>query len=199
MLFGNCSQFDIRARLHVKLLSAGCSSCAAFMPQRLLPCLQMEAELMKLNQEALKQLVEKETPVKVYIAGVHKTLLKGYEGVLGDKPSQHESLFSLRAVGCFQSGLHQQVCPQLLPKYSTFALHFATRVCCRYCCPPCCIQILQSGEHFASGLSGLWENRIVCENEGFCCLITAATLVYLLPLHLILCEGVLCEVCEGIL
>jgi hypothetical protein len=116
MLFGNCSQFDMRARLHVKLLSAGCSSYAAFGPHRLLPCLQMEAELMGLNKEAMKQLVQKETPVRAYIAGVHKTLLKGYEGVLGDKPSQHESLFSLRAVGCFQTGLHQQVCSLLLPK-----------------------------------------------------------------------------------
>ncbi len=119
MLVGNCSQFDMRARLHLKLLSAGCSSCAAFVPHRLLPCLQMEAELMKLNQEAMKQLVQKETPVRAYIAGVHKTLLTGYEGVLGDKPYQHESLFSLRAVGCLQSGMNQQVCSQPLPKYTT--------------------------------------------------------------------------------
>ncbi|KAL0048367.1 hypothetical protein WJX82_001763 [Trebouxia sp. C0006] len=69
---------------------------------------KMEAELMKLNQEAMKQLVQKETPVRAYIAGVHKTLLTGYEGVLGDKPYQHESLFSLRAVGCLQSGMNQQ-------------------------------------------------------------------------------------------
>ena len=132
MLFGNCSQFDMRARLHAELLSAGCSSCAAFGPHRLLP-LQMEAELMELNKEAMKQLVQKETPVRAYIANVHKTLLKGYEGVLGDKPSQHESLFSLRAVGCFQSGLHQQVCSQPLLKYTTLlAFCVDKRVSCDF-------------------------------------------------------------------
>ena len=111
------------------------------MPHRLLPCLQVEAELMELNKEALKQLAEKERPVRAYIAGVQTTLLKGYERVLGDKPSLQESLFSLHAVGCFQSGLHQQVCSQLLPKCSSLALRFDTRVCCRYICPRCWFQM----------------------------------------------------------
>ena len=65
---------------------------------------------MKLNKKALKQLAEKQRPVRAYIASVQQELLKGYERVLGDEPSRPESLFSLQAVGCFQAGLHQQVC-----------------------------------------------------------------------------------------
>ncbi|KAA6424877.1 MAG: hypothetical protein FRX49_05051 [Trebouxia sp. A1-2] len=69
---------------------------------------QAEAELMELNKEALKQLAEKEKPVRAHIAGVQKALLKGYERVLGEEPSRQETSFSLRAIGCFQAGLHQQ-------------------------------------------------------------------------------------------
>ncbi len=85
---------------------------------------------MELNKETLKQLAEKEKPVRAYIAGVQKALLKGYERVLGDIPSWHESLYSLQAVGCFQAGLHQQVCSQE-PKCTTLlAFHFDKRVSC---------------------------------------------------------------------
>ena len=114
---------------------------------------------MELNKEALKQLAKKEKPVRAYIAGVHETLLKGYERVLGDQPSHHESLFSLRAVGYFQTGLHQQVCSQLLPKYAALLVAL-TESMLRYCCPPCCFQILQPGEHLASTLTGL-RDRIM--------------------------------------
>ena len=43
------------------------------MPHRLLPCLQVEAELMELNKEALKQLAEKERPYRPLQAckGIH--------------------------------------------------------------------------------------------------------------------------------
>ena len=112
---------------------------------------------MELNMEALKQLAEKEKPARAHIAGVQRTLLKGYERVLGDEPSRQETLFSLRAVGCFETGLHQQVCSQYLPKHAALAVRFDTTVFCRYCCPPCCFQILQSGEHLASVLTGLWD------------------------------------------
>ncbi|DBA78238.1 TPA: hypothetical protein ACH3X2_008192 [Trebouxia sp. C0005] len=44
----------------------------------------------------------------LHAAGVQKTLLKGYDRVLGDEPSRQETSFSLRAVGCFGTGLHQQ-------------------------------------------------------------------------------------------
>ena len=143
---------------------------------------------MELNKEALKQLAEKEKPVRAHIAGVQKALLKGYERVLGDEPSRQETSFSLRAIGCFQAGLHQQVCSQHLPKYA--ALRFDTRVRCRYCCPPCCSQILQSGEHFPSVLTRLWDRIILfvrmngslfhnCCHPG----------LMLLTLHLIPCEA----------
>ncbi|DBA69333.1 TPA: hypothetical protein ACH3X2_012911 [Trebouxia sp. C0005] len=83
---------------------------------------QTEAELMELNMEALKQLAEKEKPARAHIAGVQRTLLKGYERVLGDEPSRQETLFSLRAVGCFETGLHQQtieVCAEWLNHIGT--------------------------------------------------------------------------------
>jgi len=130
------------------------------VPHRLLSCLQVEAELVELNNKALRQLAEKEKPVRAHIASVQQALLKGYKTVLGDEPSWHETLYSLRAVGSFQAGLHQQVCSQLLRQYTALAFHVDKRVCCRYCCPPCCPQILQSGEHLASVLTGLWD-RIV--------------------------------------
>ena len=124
----------------------------------------------------------------LHAAGVQKTLLKGYDRVLGDEPSRQETSFSLRAVGCFGTGLHQQVCSQLLPKYAALASQFDTRVCCCYFCPPCCFQLLQSGEHAAGALSGLWDRTVLFVRMNGFAVSQLLPGLMLLTLYLIPCE-----------
>ena len=86
-------------------------------------CMQIEGELKELNRSCCEKLAAKQKPVRHQLATAQRELLLGYQTALGASPPNHESLYSLRAVGCFQAGLYQQVCSQLLPKYTACIDH----------------------------------------------------------------------------
>ena len=76
-----------------------------------LRCLQVQAALLDVNSKVLKKLILRDEQGRAHIASVQRELQQGYLTALDDPTTQHQSVHSVRAAGCFQAGLFQQVQP----------------------------------------------------------------------------------------